>query len=477
MNLLTHLSGKQQRWLVLFLVSIVMMTGYIFWDILSPLSTMLTTPEGQGGYGWTAAEYGFFAGSYSFFNVFLLMLFWGGIILDSMGVRFTGLMATGLMLTGAAVCLFSMEDIAPTSMWQLPLLGETKVQVTLCGLGFGLFGVGCDITGITVSKIITRWFKGYELASAMGIQVALARVGTALAISLSPLVALRHGLTGALKVGVAVLLLGLVLFIAYVIVLDKMGENTPPPLSEGVTTSKADKPNDHNPPLKGEARGVMTTNHSTLLAFLLIVLLCVLFYSSIRPFLKFSTDLLINKFGMDSQTAGWTTSILPYGTILLTPLFGHLYDRIGRGATLMVIGCAITLGCHVLLMRPAVNSMAVAVVVMALLGVAFSLVPSAMWASIPQIVPFRRLGIAYGIIFYIQNLGLMFVPIWVGKSIDAHTLLAPDGSKAVDYVQPMSIFVVLSLLAVVVSLLLRIVDRRFRIGLEQPNISGKSSAE
>lgn len=431
-----------------------MMMGYIFWDILSPLSTIIKSPDQQGGLGWTATEYGLFAGAYSTFNVFLLMLFWGGIILDRMGIRFTGIMATALMLCGAVVCYYSMNYIDGKDFVHLPILGQTKWQVAICALGFGIFGVGCDITGITISKIITKWFQGRELATAMGIQVAFARVGTALAISLSPLIALKHGLTAPVAIGSAHLLFGFLLFIVYTLLLHRKAPTT------------ASAPVRNNPKTSPEQVGGFR-----ILPFILIVLLCVAFYSSIRPFLKFATDLLINKFGMDSITAGWIVSLLPYGTIVLTPLFGNLYDRIGRGATLMLIGTFITLGCHLTLMLTQHPPLAIAIAVLLLLGVAFSLVPSAMWASIPQIVPYKRLGIGYAVIFYIQNLGLMFVPVIVGQSIDAHTTTTETGALSVDYTQPMAIFVLISILSVIVATVLLIVDKQYAIGLEQPNIS------
>lgn len=447
-----------QRWSILLLVSIVMMMGYVFWDIFSPLSTTMKSPESQGGLGWTATEYGLFAGSYSFFNVFLLMLFWGGILLDRMGVRFTGIVATGLMATGAIVCYYAMTAINTQTMIHLPLLGQIKWQVAVSTLGFGMFGVGCDITGITISKIITKWFNGYELASAMGVQVALARVGTALAISMSPLIAMHYGFTAPIVLATALLLFGMLLFILYATMLDK--RFTPRVQRQNKSTTSQEIV---------ESKTTLTRKQQ-LLPFFLIVLLCVTFYSSIRPFLKFATDVLINKFGMNNITAGWITSLLPYGTIILTPLFGNLYDRVGRGATLMLIGTLITLGCHLVLMLPGCQQMTVAVGVMFMLGVAFSLVPSAMWASIPQIVPYKRLGVAYAIIFYIQNLGLMFVPVIIGASIDRHTVIDDNGVQMVNYTEPMGLFALIALLAVVVATLLLMVDRCYDIGLEKPNI-------
>ncbi|MBQ2497691.1 MAG: MFS transporter, partial [Prevotella sp.] len=201
----------------------------------------------------------------------------------------------------------------------------------------------------------------------------------------------------------------------------------------------------------------------------LIALLCVLFYTSIRPFLKFATDVLVNKYGIDPVTAAWIVSLLPYGTIVLTPLFGSVYDRIGRGATLMLIGCALVLVCHVVLALPMANATWFATVVMVLLGVAFSLVPSAMWPSVPKLVPIEQLGTAYSIIYFIQNIGLMLAPMYIGNIIDDYT--SPDGH--VDVTVPMSVFALFALASVAVAALLLYVDRREDYGLEKSNIKSE----
>lgn len=441
-----------RRWTVMVIVSVVMMIGYVFWDIVSPLSTMLKAPVGEGGMGWTAAEYGFYAGSYSIFNIFLLMLFFGGVILDKCGIRFTGILATGMMLGGAMVNWYALSHIDPTTCVEMPVFGlipsPPKAQVLVSALGFGLFGVGCDITGITVSKVITKWFTGHELASAMGLQVALARLGTALAISLSPVIALSFGLSASLLVGVFLLLLGFLMFFGYTF-MDRQIEQH----------QKEQKPTQKVP-------------FSRLLrnkGYWLIALLCVLFYTSIRPFLKFATDVLISKYGIDPVTAGWIVSLLPYGTIILTPLFGSIYDRFGRGATLMLAGCSLVLCSHVLLALPMVNSTWVATLTMILLGVAFSLVPSAMWPSVPKLVPIEQLGTAYSIIYFIQNIGLMLMPMYIGNLIDQH--VAADGRA--DMTAPMSVFALFALAAVAVAALLLWADRREDYGLERANIVSK----
>ena len=459
-----------RRWTVLFIVAVAMMMGYVFWDVVSPLSTTLKAPLGEGGMAWTAREYGFYAGSYSIFNIFLLMLFLGGVILDKCGIRFTGLLATGMMLAGAFVNWWALVRIVPTTYVDMPftLFGlipeHMKTQVLVSAIGFGMFGVGCDITGITVSKVVTKWFTGHELASAMGIQVAMARLGTASAISLSPVIAQSFGLSAPLLVGSLLLLIGFLMFVVYTF-MDRMKDEKEGTPQDNRHAEQDSVEAQHKSPLLRSYIPLLLKNPG----FWLIALLCVLFYTSLRPFLKFATDVLINKYGVDPVTAGWIVSLLPYGTIVLTPFFGSVYDRIGRGATLMLIGCALVFGCHVVLALPVVNATWVATVVMVLLGVAFSLVPSAMWPSVPKLVPMSLLGTSYSIIYYVQNIGLMLAPMFIGNIIDQHTFA--DGH--VDFTMPMSVFALLALAATLTAALLLFMDKRHHYGLEQANIKTK----
>ncbi len=469
--------SRTRRWTVLFIVAFVMMMGYVFWDIVSPLSTTLKASPAEGGMGWSAEEYGFYAGSYSIFNIFLLMLFWGGLILDKCGIRFTGLLATGMMLGGALVNYYGVTLITPEGYVDMPVTlfglipAHMKTQVLVASLGFGMFGVGCDITGITVSKIVTKWFTGYELASAMGIQVAMARLGTASAISLSPVIANAYGVSAPILAGAALLLMGFVMFVVYLI-MDKRMDRVMAASSD--ETSKSE-PGDS----KEKATGTTSDDDFTFKdivrilrnpGFWLIALLCVLFYSSLRPFLKFASDLLVNKYGIDTVTAGWIVSILPYGTIVLTPLFGVVYDRLGRGSLLMLIGCLIVTCCHVCLALPIMQHTWFASLMMLLYGVSFSLVPSAMWPSVPKIVPLKQLGTAYSIIYFVQNIGLMLVPMLVGNVIGAHT----DATGHVDFTIPMVVFALLGVGAVCIALVLMAVDKRKGYGLSEANIRKSS---
>ena len=429
-------NNKTTRWTVLLIVAIIMMMGYVFWDIVSPLTTNLKSPLDKGGMNWTTAEYGFYAGSYSIFNIFLFMLFFGGIILDKMGIRFTGILATGMMFCGALINFIAIKYISALNYTdlQLTLFGlipqHIKLQVLVAALGFGVFGVGCDITGITVSKVITKWFTGHELASAMGIQVALARLGTASAISFSPIIALNFGgIQASLLVGTIILLLGFFLFIIYNVKFDGI-------IKERNINTEEDKE-----PYNIKSITTLLKN----IDFWLIALLCVSFYSSIRPFLKFATDIIVEKYNMNIIAAGWITSILPYGTIILTPLFGYINDKYGYARKLLVTGCLIVVVSLLLLLSPIGAGTAwMPIIIMIMMGIAFSLVPSVLWPTVPKLVPLKQLGTAYSIIYYIQNLGLMLVPMTVGNIVTSY-------NGRIDYTPGTIIFIIFAVFATIVA--------------------------
>lgn len=437
--------SKAARWTALLIVSFTMMCGYFITDVMAPLEDLLMRTH-----DWTSTEYGFFSGAYGWFNVILFMLILGGIILDKMGVRFTGLMACGLMLAGALIKAYAVSGLFPLD----GTIAGYKHQVIVAGLGFATFGMGAEIAGITVSKIIVKWFTGHELALAMGLQVALARVGTACALFFSlPLANYFQQVSMPVWLGALALCIGTVSFLVYR-VMDKKLE-----ISEAAASSGTEEG------FKLSDIKLIVTNKG----FWLIAILCVLFYSGVFPFLKFATKLMIYKYNVAENLAGSIPGLLPFGTILLTPLFGSLYDRMGKGATLMLTGSVMLTAVHILFALPVLNEWWFATSVMILLGIAFSLVPSAMWPSVAKIIPQKQLGTAFSLIFYVQNWGLMGVPMLIGWVIDRYGRL-PGETPAYDYSIPMSVFALFGLLAICFSFLLKAEDRKKGYGLEQPNI-------
>ena len=386
--------SKVARWSVLALVAFTMLTGYILTDVMSPLKPML-----EEQLGWNSTEYGFFTSAYGWFNVFLFMLIIGGIILDKMGVRFTGLASCVLMIIGCGIKYWAISDA-------FSMEGELfgwKAQVMVAALGYALFGVGVETAGITVSKIIVRWFKGKEMALAMGLEMATARLGTAMALSITvPFATYFQSIAAPILLCLIMLCIGLITFLVFCVMDRKLDA------SAGADEEEAEEP------FRLKDILVIVTSKG----FWLIALLCVLFYSAVFPFLKYATDLMVNKYNVDPELAGNIPAILPFGTILLTPFFGNLYDRKGKGATIMMYGALMLIGVHLLFTLPILNEWWFATIVMIVLGIAFSLVPSAMWPSVPKIIPEKQLGTAYAMIFWVQNIGLSMVPLLIGWILD-----------------------------------------------------------
>ncbi len=438
------------RWTVLAIVSFTMMAGYVVAKEMSPLQFMLEKAAQDGGMGWTSGEFGIFAGSRGFFNVFLLMLFVGGIILDKMGVRFTGILSCVLMLTGAAAVYGVITYTSPDPLWSVPLLGTIKRQVALAALGFAFFGIGYEMCGITVSKVVVRWFSGKEMALAMGLQVAMARLGTALALNFSLPIALNWGLPRPLLIGLFCVGVGLIAYLYYCTMdrrLDKeRGKQD---------TSQGEDEKFHFADMK------LTVKNP---GFWLITLLCLFYYSALYPFLDFATKLMISKYGVEAELAGAIPSILPYTSIVLTPLFGAWFDNKGRGATMMVIG-SVLLTITLFVFAMPLNSSWLAVTLMCVLGIAFSLLPAALWPAVPKIVPMKQLGTSYSIIYYIQNIGLMLIPVLIGMVLERNTI-----GDQVDYTHSLIIFGVIGVGAIITSSLLLWMDRKRHYGLESPNI-------
>lgn len=445
--------SKSARWTALIIVSVTMMFGYFFTDVMSPLEPLLTAAKGTEngmGLGWTSSEYGWFSGAYGLMNVYLLLLFFGGIILDKFGIRFTGVLSTALMFGGAVIKWWSVaNDFGDATIW-VPFGGDIQAQVAYAGLGFAIYGVGCEIAGITVSKVIVKWFTGHELALAMGLQVALARIGTAVALGAAlPIAKAFGGVSASVGLGAACLCIGMISFIVYN-VMDKK--------EDAAAAASATEPEEG---FKFSDLGMLFTNKG----FWCITLLCLMFYAGVFPFLKFATKLMVFKYGVDQELAGLIPAMLPFGTIFLTPFFGGIYDKHGKGATLMIIGSILLTLVHITFALP-INSWVLAIAVMIVLGVAFGLVPSAMWPSVPKIIPMKLLGTAYAVIFYIQNIGLSMVPMWIGSVNEKNT----NAEGVINYTESMTIFAGFGVVAIIIAFLLLLEDKKKGYGLQKPNV-------
>ncbi|HPT14305.1 MAG TPA: MFS transporter [Bacteroidales bacterium] len=444
--------SKTARWTALGVVAFTMLCGYYLADVMAPLKPLLESQK-----GWSSTEYGFFTSAYGWFNVFLLMLILGGIILDKMGVRFTGLMAASIMVAGTAVKYWA---ISTNSLEGVMLFGW-KAQVMVAALGYATFGVGVEIAGITVSKIIVKWFKGKEMALAMGLEMATARMGTALALSTSaPIAEAMKDVSVPILICLIMLCIGLVSFFLYTF-MDKK-------LDASIAADNEGKEVEPEEEFKLSDIKFIFTNKG----WWYIAILCVLFYSAVFPFLKYASDLMVNKFGVKESLAGLIPSLLPFGTMILTPTFGNLYDRKGKGATIMILGAVLLIFVHAMFAIPIFNNYLFAIFLVIVLGIGFSLVPSAMWPSVPKIIPEKQLGTAYAMIFWVQNWGLMGIPALIGWVLDKYCIIGTkvDGTPAYNYTIPMIIFMSLGILALIFAFLLKAEDRKKGYGLELPNI-------
>ncbi len=452
--------SRGARWTALLIVSFTMFAGYYMADLMAPLQGML-----QEKLGWSATDYGWYTGAYGWFNVFLFFLILGGIILDKMGVRFSGMAAAIVMVSGALIKYWAITTSSLTGhSWHI-LFWTFPAQVWMAAFGYAIFGVGVEVAGITVSKVIVKWFKGHELALAMGLQLAIARMGTALALSTSLPIS-RHfdTVSAPLLICLVMLCIGLLAFFVYTFNDKRLDASLAALRSE---TAKAADEEFHLSDI-----GAIIGNRG----WWYLAILCGLFYSAVFPFLKYATGLMRDKYLVPESLAGAIPGLLPFGTILLTPFFGNLYDRKGKGATIMILGAVLIILVHSLFAVPGLNHWIVAVLLMIVLGIAFSLVPSAMWPSLAKIIPEKRLGSAYALVFYLQNMiALMFVPAMIGWVLDhycikSQTVVNGLTKTSYDYTLPMIIFAVIGLLSLVFAFLLKVEDRKKGYGLELPNI-------
>ena len=434
-------------WAALACLVVPMFASYFFDDMFSSLSQLFRNPE-LLELGWDSADYGFYAGGYSFLCV------WGGLIvcgmlLDKWGVRVTGSIFVGMMTAGAALVTFAITSgMAP------------KTSLTVAYAGCMLFGLGSEIAGVGVTRSIAKWFKGRNMAFAMGLQLAIARLGTALALILSPML-VKAKAEGEIYTlletakpaffGLALLLLGTVLWAVFVMMDARFDAQN------GLTDRKERKEEDE---FKfSDIFKVLSNKH-----FIMSALLCVFFYCSIISFKKFATSILIPRFDLPAESASLMVSLIPFSTVIFAPLFGSLVDRVGKGTRWMIAGSVLVFIAHIIIAFAPEGVSGFGYAGIAILGVGYSIVPAALWPTVSKIVPEKNLGTAYSLIYWIQNMGMLLVPIAVGfifRNTESGKLAALHS----EYV-----FLALCVLAIAVSLLYaRSSDRNPDLGLDKAN--------
>jgi len=441
---------------MMLLVSTLMAANYYFYDALSPLKSIL-----QEHLNFTSQDYGIVAGFYAFPNTFLLMAILGGIILDKLGIRPTGSLFAVFMLIGAFLTAYGATDYFNNGGIGYAFLDSFwhayNPALKMMALGMLIFGLGAETSIVVISKILVKWFKGYEIALAFAINLGIARIGTALAFNVSPRLVMPDFWTFPIWFAVMLLLIGFLAFLIYTmfdVKLDKQMQSRASLL-------------DAEEKFKLSDLGKLFTNRS----FLFITFLCVTFYAAVFPFLKFAPDFFFHKFGVSREASGDLASLLPYGTVLFTPLFGWFVDKKGKSATLMIYGSLLLVVVHLLFGLTEINPY----VLMVLLGIAFSLVPAAMWPSVAKIVPEYRIGTAYGTMFSLQNLGLFAVPILAGYILDkTNPGVTPEAIEAganLVYTPTILMFVGFGIIGFIFALLLKWDDKTSGYGLELPSNS------
>lgn len=448
--------SKRARWTALLIVSFTMFAAYMFTEVISPLKPIL-----ERTYGWDSTDFGTVTSAYGLFNVFFFMLIFVGYMLDKFGIRFSTIASAAIMIAGAFLKWMAFKGFfSPEEEISFFGLFTLKEQVFYATVGYALFGVGSEYAWITVTKAIVKWFTGYEVALALGMQVAIARMGSFVPLAFGGLVATRTSVPFWILLSTLFLVAGLIAFFYY----NMMDKKLDRQVSESLPSSGEDE-------FRLKDVMVVISNRG----FWIIAVLCLLFYSAVFPFYKYGPDLMVNKFGVSEAWAGLLPSLVPFGTMILTPLFGSLYDNKGKGASIMILGSLILIVVHTIFFLPFVTSVVVAFFNVILLGIAFSLVPSAMWPSVAKIIPQKQLGSAYALIFWIQNIGLWGIPLAVGIVLDKTNPGVAAAKQAgenvsYNYTLTWTVFLGLTVLAIFASLLLKAEDRKRGYGLELPNI-------
>lgn len=535
------------RWMVLFFLAFAMFCSYIFMDILSPIKDLM-----QSTRGWDSTAFGTMQGSETFLNVFVFFLIFAGIILDKMGVRFTAVLSGAVMLVGATINWYAVTEMFMGSSLEtwfnnnlnyIPGFDELGISPFYLGMpasakfaaiGFMIFGCGVEMAGIMVSRGIVKWFKGHEMALAMGSEMALARLGVATCMIFSPVFAKLGGdidVSRSVAFGVVLLMIALIMFIVYFFMDKKLDAQT------GEAEEKDD-------PFKVSDIGNILKSSG----FWLVALLCVLYYSAIFPFQKYAVNMLqcnltFTQLAPDSFWAGNTVTIIQYVIMLvvaaaafasnfsksksmrtlmqivavvalvvfcymgymrqsaetvfavfpllavgITPILGNYVDHKGKAASMLVVGSLLLIACHLtfafilpMFKGNAVGGIIIAYITILVLGASFSLVPASLWPSVPKLVDAKIIGSAYALIFWIQNIGLWLFPLLIGKVLDKtnpqlvsdlqNGLITPqEAAVSYDYTAPLVMLACLGVAALILGFVLKVVDKKKGYGLEEPNI-------
>lgn len=472
------------RWTALVLIALMMFFAYMFVDVMGPIKSMLL-PD----LGWKSTAYGTYRASEYILNVcgFLII---AGFILDKTGIRFTGVLSASLMVIGAVIKLYGISDwFVGTGLeeWLNSWWTSMPASAKMASFGFMIFGCGCEMAGTTVSKSIAKWFKGKEMALAMGLEMAIARIGVFAIFSISPWIADAMGSVVAPVAFCTVLLfIGLISYCVFCVMDTKLDRQL----------GKSAKGGDSEDEFKAsDIKKIFSSQ-----IFWVVALLCVLYYSAIFPFQAYGAEMLqCNLEGISAQQASNIFRWFPIGAAVITVFLGNFLDRRGKGATMLILGALLLICCHLIFafLLPATHSEILAYATIVVLGISFALVPAALWPSVPKIIEEKVLGSAYCLIFWVQNIGLCLVPLLIGSVLDSvnadnpaviaanaeieklksQGIEDPNVFVPYDYTIPMVIFAGFGVLALFFAIYLKALDKKRHYGLEAPNIKTGVAAE
>ena len=442
-------------WAALACLVVPMFASYFFDDMFSTLSQIFQNPD-MLELGWDSGDYGFYAGGYSFLCVCGGLVICG-VLLDVFGVRLVGSIFVGLMITGALTVFSALVSGA-----------APETSLTIAYIGCMLFGLGSEIAGVAVTRSIAKWFKGRNVALAMGLQLAIARLGTAAAFILAPVLVAQkpagemYSLLETARpamAGLGMLLAGGILwgiFVAMDAAFDK---------DAGIQAGRG-AVKDADKFRFSDILKVLTNPR-----FLMIAFLCVFFYCCIISFKKFGTSIVIPRFGMDVDSAKWMITMIPFFTVAFTPLFGALVDKAGKATLWMLIGSVLVLAAHLVMAFAPQGIAFYGYLAISMLGIGYSLVPSAMWPTVPKIIPDKNLGTAFSLVYWIQNMGMLTVPVFVGMIFRNIVTEAGNKSQEIEAaVNAEYIFIGLGIAAVSVAISLILSSRRHpELEIDMPN--------
>lgn len=434
------------RWGILLLVGFILSVNYYFYDAFSTLKDLMSKE-----FGFSNVQYGLFVAFYSIPNTFLLMAVIGGVILDKIGIRRTGFIFVFFMALGAFITAYGSSKIYSDGgfgySFMQSFLPDYSPELKMMLIGRFFYGLGAETSIVVVSKILVKWFRGKDLALAFGLKVGFGRLGTFAALQLSPVIASEGaGLSTAIWLAAVLVGLGLLAMVIYILFDTKLNSQIEKPV----------KTEESNKLVIRDIINIISNK-----TFIYIALLCVTFYSAVFPFMAFAPDFFFHKFGMSYEQSGQIASLLPLGTLIFTPFFGFIIDKYGKAATAMIFGSAVL----VVVYTGFAFTNIFPYVPMILLGIAFSLIPAAMWPSLVKLVDYKQMGTAYGMMYSIQNLGLFGVPILAGTILDYTN---PGAPETLDYGPTIIMFLGLGFLGLIFAFLLKREDRKHGFGIDLP---------